>query len=317
MRCQFLTVFYDADAVARRPRQPQSAFQGSRQERTAAGWVRPTAANPPDGGHRRRCGEPEGSDCNRRPRRFRHADQYSHPQRQCGSHGVRTCCAVKKMVVNMTGRRFADRRWAGRCFDQFDRRRPGEKAPQTRLARPNDGLRRDAHRLMLNPPDRNQKANRTRGSEAGLSKLLTLFGRNPRPAQAHACSEPGARLPPSDDRAPLAAPRQSPAAPPASSRASPGPRHLPGGAWGGEELRQAARWCSGVSLYVRRGEAVGLLGPNGAGKTTVFYMITGLVKPDKGTIELDGHDVTAPADVPARAGSASAICRRRPRSFAA
>ncbi len=47
-----------------------------------------------------------------------------------------------------------------------------------------------------------------------------------------------------------------------------------------------------VSLAVRRGEAVGLLGPNGAGKTTVFYMITGLVKPDKGVIELDGHDVT-------------------------
>jgi lipopolysaccharide export system ATP-binding protein len=47
-----------------------------------------------------------------------------------------------------------------------------------------------------------------------------------------------------------------------------------------------------VSLSVRRGEAVGLLGPNGAGKTTVFYMITGLVKPDKGEIELDGHVVT-------------------------
>jgi lipopolysaccharide export system ATP-binding protein len=47
-----------------------------------------------------------------------------------------------------------------------------------------------------------------------------------------------------------------------------------------------------VSLHVRRGEAVGLLGPNGAGKTTVFYMITGLVKPDKGIIELDGNPVT-------------------------
>ena len=47
-----------------------------------------------------------------------------------------------------------------------------------------------------------------------------------------------------------------------------------------------------VSLHVRRGEAVGLLGPNGAGKTTVFYMITGLVKPDKGMIELDGNVVT-------------------------
>ena len=49
---------------------------------------------------------------------------------------------------------------------------------------------------------------------------------------------------------------------------------------------------NGASLGVRRGESVGLLGPNGAGKTTCFYMITGLVRPDAGTIELDGHDVT-------------------------
>jgi lipopolysaccharide export system ATP-binding protein len=49
----------------------------------------------------------------------------------------------------------------------------------------------------------------------------------------------------------------------------------------------------GVSLYLRRGEAVGLLGPNGAGKTTVFYMMTGLIHADKGRIELDGYDVTA------------------------
>jgi lipopolysaccharide export system ATP-binding protein len=47
-----------------------------------------------------------------------------------------------------------------------------------------------------------------------------------------------------------------------------------------------------VSLTVRCGEAVGLLGPNGAGKTTVFYMITGLVAADKGTISLDGEDIT-------------------------
>ena len=52
------------------------------------------------------------------------------------------------------------------------------------------------------------------------------------------------------------------------------------------------RVVNGVSLYVRRGEAVGLLGPNGAGKTTVFYMITGLIKAESGQIELDGHDVT-------------------------
>ena len=48
----------------------------------------------------------------------------------------------------------------------------------------------------------------------------------------------------------------------------------------------------GVSLSLRRGEAVGLLGPNGAGKTTVFYMITGLIKADKGRIQFDGHEIT-------------------------
>lgn len=47
-----------------------------------------------------------------------------------------------------------------------------------------------------------------------------------------------------------------------------------------------------VSVSVRRGEAVGLLGPNGAGKTTVFYMITGLIAADKGSIRIDGEDVT-------------------------
>jgi len=47
-----------------------------------------------------------------------------------------------------------------------------------------------------------------------------------------------------------------------------------------------------VSLTLRRGEAVGLLGPNGAGKTTCFYMITGLIPCDSGTILLDGVDVS-------------------------
>jgi lipopolysaccharide export system ATP-binding protein len=44
---------------------------------------------------------------------------------------------------------------------------------------------------------------------------------------------------------------------------------------------------------VRRGEAVGLLGPNGAGKTTVFYMITGLIKADRGRVDLDGFNISA------------------------
>jgi lipopolysaccharide export system ATP-binding protein len=48
----------------------------------------------------------------------------------------------------------------------------------------------------------------------------------------------------------------------------------------------------GVSIATGRGEAVGLLGPNGAGKTTVFYMITGLVPADAGSITLHGREVT-------------------------
>jgi lipopolysaccharide export system ATP-binding protein len=49
----------------------------------------------------------------------------------------------------------------------------------------------------------------------------------------------------------------------------------------------------GVSLAVKRGEAVGLLGPNGAGKTTTFYMIVGLIKPDAGTITLEGAEISS------------------------
>ncbi len=47
-----------------------------------------------------------------------------------------------------------------------------------------------------------------------------------------------------------------------------------------------------VSVEVSQGEIVGLLGPNGAGKTTSFYMMVGLIKPDKGRIFLDEHDIT-------------------------
>lgn len=47
-----------------------------------------------------------------------------------------------------------------------------------------------------------------------------------------------------------------------------------------------------VSINVNRGEAVGLLGPNGAGKTTCFYIVTGLINSDGGSIYLDGKDLT-------------------------
>ncbi|MDQ8732248.1 LPS export ABC transporter ATP-binding protein [Bradyrhizobium sp. LHD-71] len=85
-----------------------------------------------------------------------------------------------------------------------------------------------------------------------------------------------------------AAPRQAAARPvrPASSRAGFLAAHAVEKSFGSRKV------VRGVSIYVRRGEAVGLLGPNGAGKTTVFYMITGLIKADSGRIELDGHDVT-------------------------
>jgi len=50
---------------------------------------------------------------------------------------------------------------------------------------------------------------------------------------------------------------------------------------------------SRVNLRVLPGEIVGLLGPNGAGKTTTFYIATGLVKPDEGTVKLNEKNITS------------------------
>jgi branched-chain amino acid transport system ATP-binding protein len=49
---------------------------------------------------------------------------------------------------------------------------------------------------------------------------------------------------------------------------------------------------SDVSISVGRGEIVGLIGPNGAGKTTLFETISGFIRPTKGGISFDGHDIT-------------------------
>ncbi len=53
------------------------------------------------------------------------------------------------------------------------------------------------------------------------------------------------------------------------------------------------RVVDSVDLVVGRGEVVGLLGPNGAGKTTTFYMIVGLVKPDRGSVILNDEDISS------------------------
>jgi lipopolysaccharide export system ATP-binding protein len=58
-----------------------------------------------------------------------------------------------------------------------------------------------------------------------------------------------------------------------------------------------------ISFYINKGEVVCLLGPNGAGKTTTFYMIVGLVKPNKGSVFIDNQDITTwPMNLRAKAG---------------
>jgi len=127
--------------------------------------------------------------------------------------------------------------------------------------------------------------------------ILSLFGRRPTPQRRTA--HPG------QARQPAQAPGQGARQPGAMSqpqivqrRREVDPRQQQAqraylAAHSVEKSFGGRRVVKGVTLYVRRGEAVGLLGPNGAGKTTVFYMITGLISADRGRIELDGYEVTA------------------------
>ena len=58
-----------------------------------------------------------------------------------------------------------------------------------------------------------------------------------------------------------------------------------------------------ITFYMNKGEVVCLLGPNGAGKTTTFYMVVGLVKPNSGSVFIDGQNITTwPMNERARAG---------------
>lgn len=111
------------------------------------------------------------------------------------------------------------------------------------------------------------------------------------PPMARAAPVPAVELPRSQ---PVAAPAPARARPARNNAAAPQLIKRPGylAVHSVEKSFGSRQVVRGVSIYVRRGEAVGLLGPNGAGKTTVFYMITGLIKADRGAIELDGHDVT-------------------------
>src|SRR2546430_10196099 len=117
------------------------------------------------------------------------------------------------------------------------------------------------------------------------------------PPMARAAPLPGLELPqPEPPRAETPRPRPQPNKPAARTNGATAPRLIkrPGylAVHSVEKSFGTRQVVRAVSIHVRRGEAVGLLGPNGAGKTTVFYMITGLIKADRGAIELDGHDVT-------------------------
>ena len=166
----------------------------------------------------------------------------------------------------------------------------------------------------MNQPKRRRReptAKARCANEAGSERYDEPQPRHQRLVRAH-CPQPhhlrlaAVRLDPrraqttrtrSGGREPAATPSRSSSR---SASAHGSRRHGSGGAeaaylaaHGVEKSFGGRKVVKGVSLYVRRGEAVGLLGPNGAGKTTVFYMITGLIKADRGRIELDGHDVTA------------------------
>ena len=62
-----------------------------------------------------------------------------------------------------------------------------------------------------------------------------------------------------------------------------------------------ARIVADVALEVRAGELVGIIGPNGAGKTTLFNLLSGLMRPTAGSVELKGRDITRRAALPAHA----------------
>ena len=91
-------------------------------------------------------------------------------------------------------------------------------------------------------------------------------------------------------------------------------------AWSGAGSARASsggRCCATSTSRCSAARWSGCSGPNGAGKTTCFYIITGLIAADTGTVEPRRRRTSPTCRCTAAPASASAICRRRPRSFAA
>lgn len=143
--------------------------------------------------------------------------------------------------------------------------------------------------------------------DGGRDRVLDLLDARIRAILDHTHAAPSAAavdLPPAPV---LDGPAVHEPAPPEPEVRRPGAMLVPGGATlaarGLVKVYRKRRVVNEVDLHVSQGEIVGLLGPNGAGKTTSFYMMVGLIRPDKGRVFIGQRDLTGvPMYRRARAG---------------